>query len=421
MPSDDKYTVTLTGAQVDDALMQMNQRIPEGWAAGTRDGVAVSSTSQFYHNNAKYLATQAKSWAQGGTGERSGEDTNNAQYWAQQAQAAAGGGVSSFKGRTGAVQPQSGDYTAAMVGAMPADADIPTKVSDLVNDQDFVTQIELDAHYVIAGKASGVTVGGNATSEGLNTSATGTGSHAEGVQTTASGVASHAEGVATEASGDYSHAEGAGVASGDYSHAEGNGVASEEFSHAEGNAQATGVSAHAENAGIASGENSHAEGASSASGEMSHSEGYGLASGKASHAEGDNSKAQGDYSHSEGSSKALGNYSHAEGRSTVSEDLGSHSEGYRTVAAGRSQHVFGECNVIDRPATAGNKGVYIEIVGNGTSQNARSNARTLDWNGNEVLAGKLTVGAAPTANMDVATKKYVDDAIAAAIAALQNS
>lgn len=29
-------------------------------------------------------------------------------------------GVSSFKGRTGAVSPQTGDYTAAMVGAIPA-------------------------------------------------------------------------------------------------------------------------------------------------------------------------------------------------------------------------------------------------------------------------------------------------------------
>ena len=29
-------------------------------------------------------------------------------------------GVSSFKGRSGAVAPQSGDYTAAMVGAIPS-------------------------------------------------------------------------------------------------------------------------------------------------------------------------------------------------------------------------------------------------------------------------------------------------------------
>jgi hypothetical protein len=43
-------------------------------------------------------------------------------------------------------------------------------------------------------------------------------------------------------------------------------------------------------------------------------------------------------------------------------------------------------------------------VGNGTASDERSNARTLDWNGNEVLAGKLTVGVNPTNAMDVATK-----------------
>lgn len=377
MPSDDKYTVTLTGAQVDDALMQMNQRIPEGWAAGTRDGVAVSSTSQFYHNNAKYLATQAKSWAQGGTGERSGEDTNNAQYWAQQAQAAAGGGVSSFKGRTGAVQPQSGDYTPAMVGAMPADTSIPTKVSDLVNDQEFVTQSGLDAHYVTAGKASGVTVGSHATSEGQNTSATGADSHAEGNGTHATARHAHSEGHATSASGEASHAEGTQT-------------------------DASGVSSHAE------GRYTFAGGGTGATEGCAHAEGqYSRAYGIASHAEGGGSMAEGAASHAEGLySKAKGRASHAEGATNANKAY---------------QHTFGRANVEEAFTAEDDIGTYIEIVGNGSGSSSPSNARTLDWNGNEVLAGKLTVGAAPTANMDVATKKYVDDAIAAAIAALQNS
>ena len=51
-------------------------------------------------------------------------------------------------------------------------------------------------------------------------------------------------------------------------------------------------------------------------------------------------------------------------------------------------------------------GEYIEVVGNGLTY--EGNARTLDWLGNEWLAGKLTVGAGPTNNMDVATKQYVD-------------
>lgn len=62
----------------------------------------------------------AESWAVGGTGTREGEDANNAKYWCESAQAAAGGGVTSFKGRGGAVVPQSGDYTSEMVGADPA-------------------------------------------------------------------------------------------------------------------------------------------------------------------------------------------------------------------------------------------------------------------------------------------------------------
>lgn len=43
-------------------------------------------------------------------------------------------------------------------------------------------------------------------------------------------------------------------------------------------------------------------------------------------------------------------------------------------------------------SAATEKGTYVEIVGNGTNNNNRSNARTLDWSGNESLAGSLTLG-----------------------------
>lgn len=59
MAQEEKYQAQLLGPQIDDALSQMNQRIPEGWAVGQRDGVDVPPTSQFYHNNAKYYAEQA--------------------------------------------------------------------------------------------------------------------------------------------------------------------------------------------------------------------------------------------------------------------------------------------------------------------------------------------------------------------------
>lgn len=101
-------------------------------------------------------------------------------------------------------------------------------------------------------------------------------------------------------------------------------------------------------------------------------------------------------------SSAVGGYSNtASGENAIvlggeeSEASGDNSavvggDGGRAV--NKSQLVFGEFNVAD---PSGNntdaRGDYVEIVGNGTADNARSNARTLDWNGNERLAGKLYV------------------------------
>lgn len=189
------------------------------------------------------------------------------------------------------------------------------------------------------------TIGKYAFSFGGGTIASGDYSQAVGAGTTASGYASHAEGGGCNASGDNSHAEGGGnIASGQDSHAEGGG-------------------------NTASGWNSHAEG------------GGNIASGKESHAEG-------------GGSTASGYASHAEGNGTIANHF--------------AQHVFGEYNVADTSsAGADNRGNYIEIVGNGTSS-TRSNARTLDWSGNETLAGNLSVGGTITAGgNDVATTNVI--------------
>lgn len=110
---------------------------------------------------------------------------------------------------------------------------------------------------------------------------------------------------------------------------------------------------------------------------------------------------------------ASGDGSHAEGVNTTASGSYSHVEGFSTIAKGIASHVFGEYNEEDvnnitRHSGEG-YGNYVEIVGNGSADNARSNARTLDWNGNEILAGKLTVGINPTNDMDVATKQYVDN------------
>lgn len=94
-------------------------------ASSSASAAALSEdASAEYEAGAKTAAASAaangklsESWAVGGTGTRTGEDTNNAKYWAMAAQGAAGGGVTSFNGRGGAVVPKQGDYTAAMVGA----------------------------------------------------------------------------------------------------------------------------------------------------------------------------------------------------------------------------------------------------------------------------------------------------------------
>ena len=193
-------------------------------------------------------------------------------------------------------------------------------------------------------------------------------SHAEGYHTQATGSQSHAEGYETVASGDYgSHSEGyQTTASGNDSHTEG------QFT------TASGIASHAEGQQTtASGQHSHAEGAGT------------TASGGQSHAEGDHTIASGDKSHAEGYfTTASGSYSHA--------------EGYSTTANHKSQHVFGEYNVLDPSATSSSdRGTYVEIVGNGTKINARSNVRTLDWQGNETLAGNLTIGGASGATLKV--------------------
>lgn len=110
------------------------------------------------------------------------------------------------------------------------------------------------------------------------------------------------------------------------------------------------------------------------------------------HSEGRNTEAKGASSHAEGyGSIAEGSTSHAEGINTKAEGAYSHAEGLGTLSNHRSQHAFGEYNLADTSSAATNvRGTYIEIVGKGSSDANRSNARTLDWSGNEVLAGNLT-------------------------------
>lgn len=89
---------------------------------------------------------------------------------------------------------------------------------------------------------------------------------------------------------------------------------------------------------------------------------------------------------------ASGVNSHAEGLNTVAIGANSHAEGHGTIASVSNSHVFGEYNIEDGGITSEKpRGDYIEIVGNGTGTDARSNARTLDWKGNERLKGDLII------------------------------
>jgi hypothetical protein len=110
--------------------------------------------------------------------------------------------------------------------------------------------------------------------------------------------------------------------------------------------------------------------------------------------------------------EASGTFGVATGYATEAEARYSAAFGNSTDATGGASFVIGAFNEPDANAVDATHGQesrkYIFIVGNGTDDSNRSNAMTVDWDGNAVVAGKLTVGAAPVNAMDVATKQYVD-------------
>ena len=140
--------------------------------------------------------------------------------------------------------------------------------------------------------------------------------------------------------------------------------------------------------------------AGSTIGEWSHAEGMDtIASGKGSHAEGVYV-----YSAEDGSveaySTAQGIGSHAEGAGSKALGDASHAEGVGTIAASMYQHVQGMLNIEDADDT------YAHIVGNGNTSTGsigdavRSNAHTLDWDGNAWFQGDVYVGSTSGTNKD---------------------
>lgn len=115
-------------------------------------------------------------------------------------------------------------------------------------------------------------------------------------------------------------------------------------------------------------------------------------------------EASGNGSHAEGGgTTASGVNSHAEGDNTTASGDFSHAEGYGSKASSQFQHVQGKYNIEDKARK------YAHIVGNGAGDAKRSNAHTLDWQGNAWYSGKLSQEGTPTEDKDLVTKKYVDD------------
>lgn len=286
-------------------------------------------------------------------------------------------------------------------------------------------------------------IGDESHAEGYDTEAHGKTSHAEGRKTIAKGDESHAEGYYTSAIGEASHAEGREntiSASGCSSHVEGfNNNLKGARNHIEG-MNNTIISDYVKCVHIEGGSNTYDTGT------YSHIEGHNNIGDDSyySHIEGKNNRDYGNYSHIEGYNNECddANYCHIEGRENLTGDGAyenhiegsynksnydtkyfhiegqhnnfsycrgpAHIEGSNNTQSGFSEdpylymentHIQGKYAKIDK--TMFNKHSqsysdysdfkYADIVGGGTSDSDRKNISTLDWDGNQTIAGELYI------------------------------
>ena len=196
-----------------------------------------------------------------------------------------------------------------------------------------------------------------------------------GTRVSGQNVGTHSQVYGTEciASGDYAYASGyESWAYGDYSSTEGYGTkVYGQYSHAEG----------LETQVIA----------------------VGGVNASACHAEGDGTEAGKYASHAEGmQTKAYGSHSHAEGHLSESSGDNSHAQNLWTKAASDNQTAIGKYNVSDANDT------YALIIGNGTANNARSDALRVKWNG-DVIDGsgnKISPTILESTTISAATTSY---------------
>ncbi len=360
-----------------------------------------------------------------------------------------------------------------IIGGAIIDSFIPPKPYDLLylkNSNMIIAILEIqdiqriddgDYKYILVGNKSASTAIEDECMILSTTTSGGDYSHAEGVKTKAVGEKSHSEGYYTMANGNNSHAEGSGTtASGINSHAEGHGndyidkenIKLEDYKSVKitkigETTYSIAPTAFYYNQSIIEldydiipnktfllgyctpedGGNYYPVKAKIIDYDniekiitLDHNISFGLwdpadnlvvyitrdteAFGKGSHAEGCCTIANGEGSHSEGiSTIASGEGSHAEGYYTIANGKHSHTEGYKTIAMGDYEHVQGKFNIID------DSNNLLHTVGNGSSPTNRSNAHTIDKQGNAWFSGDVYVGSTSGINKDEGSKKLLTE------------
>lgn len=162
-------------------------------------------------------------------------------------------------------------------------------------------------------------------------------------------------------------------------------------------------------------------------GAMSFAEGINVtASGQGSHAEGSYTQSTNEKSHAEGiSTVASGAGAHSEGTTTVASGGYSHAQNNHTIAAKLSQTALGTYNVEDTATTTTHPdglaahGAYALIVGNGTSDSARSNAFAVRWDGTMEAAKPLPVASGGTGSDSFGT--VLTDDVSTSVSVPNNS
>lgn len=143
------------------------------------------------------------------------------------------------------------------------------------------------------------------------------------------------------------------------------------------------------------------------------------------------SGSEGELSFVAGSGDALGDFSQAMGDDVIAEKDCSTALGDGSYAAKESQLCIGTYNIKDTAASTHPQssshptwytdcGKYVLIIGNGTDANNRSNALTVDWDGNIEAAGDITVGGHSSPIGDVQSASWTATSSAASTTNLTN-